>query len=82
MYGIKCIQHDTIFYYTAGPVYKDHPWEHNTMVFIHRWSLIQDSFMQKMSNWDTQSVVAIDRKSLFHCTSLTVLQYYFVRRRI
>ena len=37
--------------FTVEPVYKDHPREHNTMVFVQRWSLITGSFMQKMSNW-------------------------------
>ena len=25
---------------TVIPVFKDHSWEHNNMVFVHRWSLI------------------------------------------
>ena len=51
--------------HTVKPVYKDHPWECNNMVFVHWWSLIAESFMQKMSNWETKSVVAIEIESLF-----------------
>ena len=32
--------------YTVQPVYKDHPWEENNMVFVHGWSFI--AFMQKI----------------------------------
>ena len=48
-------------------VYKDHPWEHNMMVVVHRWSLIAVPFMQKINNWETKGMVAIDRKLLFQC---------------
>ena len=58
-----------------GPVNKDHPWERNNIVFVHRWSLIAGSFKQNMSNLETKSKVAVDRESLFVGTGLTVITY-------
>ena len=46
------------------PVIKDLPWEELKLVFIHMWSLITGSFMQKMSNWYVKCVVAIDSELL------------------
>ena len=40
-------------------------WEHDNMVFVHRWSLIAASFMQKRSNWEFKNVVHIERELLF-----------------
>ena len=37
----------------------------NNLVFVHRWSLIVGSFIQKISIWETKSTVAIDRELLF-----------------
>ena len=39
------------------PVYNDHPWEHNNMVFFHTWSFIAWSFMQVMRNWETKNIL-------------------------
>ena len=50
--------------YTTQPVFKDHLWEKNNLVFDHRWSLITGLFMQKMSKLGIKSVVAIDRQLL------------------
>ena len=49
--------------YTFQPVYKDHLRKENSLAFVHRWSLITGSFMQKMINWEIKSVV-IDRELL------------------
>ena len=49
---------------TVQPVFKDHPWEENNLVFVNRWSLITEPFMQKMSNWEIKSLVVIDRELL------------------
>ena len=51
--------------YTVGTVFKDHPWEVNTLVFVHGWSLITGSFIQKIRIWDSESVFALDRELLF-----------------
>ena len=57
---------------TVKPVLKDHPWEVNKLVFVHRWSLIAGSFKQKISIWETKSIVAIDRELLFKRLSLAL----------
>ena len=46
-------------------MFKDHTWEENNLVFVQRWSLIAGSFMQKMSYWKINSVVAKDRELLY-----------------
>ena len=64
--------------YTFKPVYKDHPWEENNKVFVHRWSLIAGSFMHKLGKLEIESVVAIDREMLTNVifsTDLTVYIY-------
>ena len=43
-------------------MFRDHPLEENYMVFVHIWSLIAVSFVQKMSNLDFKSVVAKDKE--------------------
>ena len=35
--------------------------EQNNQVCVHRWSLIAGHFMQKVTYWETKSVVAIDQ---------------------
>ena len=37
---------------------KDNPLDENNVVFDDRWSLIAGTFMQKMSNWEIESVFA------------------------
>ena len=51
--------------YTVQPVFKDQPLEEINLVFVHRWSLISGSFMQKMRNLEIKSVVAIDMELLY-----------------
>ena len=46
---------------TVQTVLKDHPWEENIRVCVHRWSLMTGSNMPKMSNFEIKSKVAIDR---------------------
>ena len=36
---------------------KNHNWEENNLVFVHRWSIITGLFLHTMSNWVTKSVV-------------------------
>ena len=51
---------------TVEPVYKDHPRKCNIMVVVNGWSLIAGSFMQNMSDWETNSVAVIYRELLFY----------------
>ena len=50
---------------TFEPVFKDHRWEGNNIVFVYGWFLIAWSFMQKTSNWEIKNVVALDRAWLY-----------------
>ena len=68
--------------YTVQPVFKDHPWEENNLVFVHMWPLIAGSCMQEMNNWgEFKNVVAIDRelpykggrKHRFECICIAML---------
>ena len=52
--------------HTVQPVFKDHPLEETNLVFVHMWSLITGSFMQKMSHWEIKSVVTIDNVELLN----------------
>ena len=45
-------------------MFKDHQWGVTNLVFVHRWSLIAGSFIQKMSTLEIESVGAIDRELL------------------
>ena len=53
-----------IFATTVQSVFKDHPLEENNQVFIHRWSFIAGSLMQKMNNREFKIVFAIGREIL------------------
>ena len=66
-------------YDTVQPLFKDHPWEENILVFIHRWSLITGSCMQKMSHSEIKSVFAIDREFLNKGGFLAHVYLYSIR---
>ena len=58
-----------LFSCSVEPVFNDHPWEVNNLVFVHSWSFIAGSFRRKMINWESKSGcyrqgIAIQRWSL------------------
>ena len=58
---------------TIEPVYKDQYWKDNNLVFEYRLSLYAGSFMQKIINLETKSMMNVDRELISYA------KVYFVQ---